>query len=85
MGIKLKELIGLTKELPEEYFEEAFEKLSELKEKAESEKPAGQKLPPLRIPNDSGKREKAWQAGLHLPRLRKNVLGNHWVGDRILA
>jgi transposase-like protein len=46
MGITLKELIGLTKELPEEYFEEAFEKLSELKEKAEPEKASQPKTCP---------------------------------------
>jgi len=30
MNITLKELIGLTKELPEKYLQEAFEKLKEL-------------------------------------------------------
>jgi transposase-like protein len=38
MGKILKEIIGLTKELPEECFEEAYEKLKEIKEKAEAEK-----------------------------------------------
>ena len=38
MGITLKELIGLTKELPEEALEEAYEALKGIKEKAESEK-----------------------------------------------
>jgi transposase-like protein len=40
MEITLKEIIGLTKELPEAYYEEAFEKLKEIKEKADSEKEA---------------------------------------------
>ena len=38
MKITLKDIIGLAKELPEEYFEETFEKLKEIKEKAEAEK-----------------------------------------------
>jgi len=38
MSITLKEIIGLAKELPEECFEETFEKLKEIKEKAEAEK-----------------------------------------------
>lgn len=38
MAITLKELIGLTKELPEECLEEAYETLKGLKEKAEAEK-----------------------------------------------
>ena len=38
MGITLKDLIGLTKELPEEYLEEAFETLKGIKDKAEAEK-----------------------------------------------
>jgi transposase-like protein len=38
MGITLKDIIGLTKELPEEYFEETYEKLREIKEKADAEK-----------------------------------------------
>lgn len=38
MAITLKDIIGLTKELPEECFDEAYEKLKEIKEKAESEK-----------------------------------------------
>lgn len=38
MSISLKDIIGLTKEIPEECFEEAFEKLKEIKEKAEREK-----------------------------------------------
>lgn len=38
MGITLKDIIGLTKELPEEYFEEIYEKLREIQEKAEAEK-----------------------------------------------
>lgn len=36
MGITLKDIIGLTKELPEECFEETYEKLREIKEKAEA-------------------------------------------------
>ena len=38
MSITLKELIGLTKELPEEALEEAYESLKALKEKAETAK-----------------------------------------------
>jgi len=38
MAITLKELIGLTKELPEECLDEAYEVLRELKEKTEAEK-----------------------------------------------
>jgi transposase-like protein len=38
MEVTLKDIIGLTKEIPEEYFKEAYEKLKELKEKAETEK-----------------------------------------------
>ncbi len=38
MSITLKEIIGLAKELPESYFEETYEKLRELKEKADAEK-----------------------------------------------
>jgi transposase-like protein len=38
MAITLKDLIGLTKELPEGYFEEAYESLKNIKEKAEAEK-----------------------------------------------
>ena len=38
MTITLKDILGLAKELPEEYFEETFERLAEIKEKAESEK-----------------------------------------------
>jgi transposase-like protein len=34
---KLKEIIGLVKEIPESYLEEALEKIKEIKEKAESE------------------------------------------------
>ena len=33
MAITLKDIIGLTKEIPEEYFKETFEKLKEIKEK----------------------------------------------------
>jgi len=44
MGITLKDIIGLTKELPEKYFEEIYEKLTEVKEKAESEKEAESKI-----------------------------------------
>jgi len=36
----LKELINMVKELPEGYFEEAYKKLTEIKEKAEDEKEA---------------------------------------------
>jgi transposase-like protein len=38
MKISLKDIIGLTKELPEECFNEVYEKLSEIKEKAASKK-----------------------------------------------
>lgn len=38
MSVTLKDIIGLTKELPEKYFEEVFEKLTEVKEKAKQEK-----------------------------------------------
>ena len=38
MSITLKEIIGLAKELPEECFEETFEKLKEIKEKAKQKK-----------------------------------------------
>ncbi len=38
MSITLKDIIGLAKELPESYFEETYEKLRELKEKADAEK-----------------------------------------------
>jgi len=38
MEITLKDIIGLAKELPEECFKETFEKLKEIKEKAEAEK-----------------------------------------------
>ena len=44
MGITLKDIIGITKELPEKYFEEVFEKLTELKEKAEEEKEAESRI-----------------------------------------
>ena len=44
MNITLKDLIGLTKELPEKYFEETFEKLKEIKEKAEAEKEEESKI-----------------------------------------
>lgn len=37
MGVSLKDIIGLTKEIPEECFEEVFEKLKKIKEKAERE------------------------------------------------
>ena len=37
MGVSLKDISGLTKETPEECFEEVFEKLREIKEKAERE------------------------------------------------
>jgi transposase-like protein len=40
MNITLKDIIGLVKELPERHFEETFERLSEIKEKAEAEKEA---------------------------------------------
>jgi transposase-like protein len=40
MGVTLKDIIGLAKELPEEYFEETYAKLRELKEKADAEKEA---------------------------------------------
>lgn len=36
--ITLKDLIGMTKEIPEKYFEEVYEKLEEVKEKAEAER-----------------------------------------------
>lgn len=38
MGITIKELIGLTRELPEEYLDEAYARVKELKDKAEAEK-----------------------------------------------
>ena len=38
MAITLKDLIGLTKEIPEEYLAEAFETLKGIKDKAEAEK-----------------------------------------------
>ncbi len=38
--ITLKDIIGMTKEIPERYFEEVYEKLEEVKEKAEAEKEA---------------------------------------------
>jgi transposase-like protein len=38
MEITLKDIIGLSKEIPSEYFEETYKKLKEIKEKAESEK-----------------------------------------------
>jgi transposase-like protein len=44
VGVTLKDVIGLAKELPETYIEEAFGKLKEIKEKADAEKesaPAG--------------------------------------------
>lgn len=37
MGITLKDIIGLTKEIPEECFEETYEKLREIKEKSDRE------------------------------------------------
>ena len=40
MTITLKDIIGLTKELPEKYFEEVYARLKEIKEKAEEEKEA---------------------------------------------
>ena len=40
MKITLKDIIGLTKELPEECFEETYEKLREIKEKVDTEKEA---------------------------------------------
>jgi transposase-like protein len=40
MEVTLKDIIGLAKELPEEYFAETFERLKEIKEKAEAEKEA---------------------------------------------
>ncbi|MCL1912776.1 MAG: IS1595 family transposase [Eubacteriaceae bacterium] len=46
MGITLKEIISLVKELPEGYFEEAFEKLTEVKVKADSEKSSQPKTCP---------------------------------------
>jgi transposase-like protein len=46
MSITLKDIIGLTKELPEEYFEETYEKLREIKEKADAEKEAGAEVCP---------------------------------------
>lgn len=38
MNITLKDIIGLAKELPEEYFRETYEKLQEIKEKADSQR-----------------------------------------------
>jgi transposase-like protein len=37
MGVTLKDIIGLAKELPEEYFEETYKRLREIKEKADAE------------------------------------------------
>ena len=37
MAITLKDILGMAKEIPEEYFEETFEKLKEIREKAERE------------------------------------------------
>lgn len=42
--ITLKDIIGLTKELPEKYFEEVFENLKGIKEKAESEEKDSSKM-----------------------------------------
>ena len=44
MNITLKDLIGITKELPEKYFEETYEKLKEIKDKAEAEKEEESKI-----------------------------------------
>ncbi|GHU58903.1 hypothetical protein FACS1894133_4570 [Clostridia bacterium] len=44
MNITLKDLLGLTKELPEKYFEETYEKLKEIKDKADAEKEAKSKI-----------------------------------------
>jgi transposase-like protein len=38
MEITLKDILGLAKEIPEKYFEEIYEKLTEVKEKANEEK-----------------------------------------------
>ncbi len=38
MNITLKDIIGLAKELPEDSFAETYEKLKEIKEKADAEK-----------------------------------------------
>lgn len=40
MGVTLKDILGLAKELPEECFEETFEKLKEIKDKAEATREA---------------------------------------------
>ena len=42
--ITLKDIIGMTKEIPEKYFEEVYEKLEEVKEKAEAEREAESKI-----------------------------------------
>jgi len=46
MEITLKDIIGLTKEIPAKYFEETFEKLKEIKEKAEAEEETGEESCP---------------------------------------
>ena len=46
MTITLKDIIGIAKELPESYFEETFEKLKELKERADLEKESESKSCP---------------------------------------
>ena len=49
--ITLKDIIVLTKELPEKYFAEVYEKLTEIKEKAEEEKRLKRKQSIVRIAN----------------------------------
>jgi transposase-like protein len=46
MGRNLKETLALIKELPEKYLDEAFDKIKEVKEKAEAEEEAGQRICP---------------------------------------
>jgi len=46
MSITLKDIIALAKEIPETHFEEAFEKLMEIKKKAEDEKDSGEQSCP---------------------------------------
>jgi DNA-directed RNA polymerase subunit RPC12/RpoP len=46
MENNLKELLALVKELPERYLGEAFDKLKEIKEKAEAEEEGGRKSCP---------------------------------------
>jgi hypothetical protein len=46
MERSLKEVLELVKELPESYMDEAFDKIKEVKEKAEGKEEAGQRSCP---------------------------------------